>query len=35
MPKVPLKTIVTHCDKILRTREIGDYDEAVLGKEFI
>jgi dinuclear metal center YbgI/SA1388 family protein len=31
MPKVPLKTIVAHCDKILRTREIGDYDGAVNG----
>ena len=31
MPKVPLKIIVAHCDKILRTREIGDYDGAVNG----
>jgi dinuclear metal center YbgI/SA1388 family protein len=31
MPKVPLKTVVAHCDKILRTREIGDYDGAVNG----
>src|ERR1700689_4326676 len=31
MPKVPLKTIVAHCDKILRTREIGDYDGAANG----
>src|SRR5271155_847633 len=31
MPKVPLKTIVAHCDKILRTRETGDYDGAVNG----
>jgi dinuclear metal center YbgI/SA1388 family protein len=31
MPKVPLKTIVTHCDKILRTHEIGDYDGAANG----
>jgi dinuclear metal center YbgI/SA1388 family protein len=31
MPKVPLKTIVAHCDKILRTAEIGDYDGAVNG----
>ena len=31
MPKVPLKTIVVHCDKILRTRETGDYDSAVNG----
>jgi dinuclear metal center YbgI/SA1388 family protein len=31
MPKVPLQTIVAHCDKILRTREIGDYDGAANG----
>jgi dinuclear metal center YbgI/SA1388 family protein len=31
MPKVPLKTIVAHCDKILRAREIGDYDGAANG----
>jgi dinuclear metal center YbgI/SA1388 family protein len=31
MPKVPLKTIVAHCDKILRTAEIGDYEGAVNG----
>jgi dinuclear metal center YbgI/SA1388 family protein len=31
MPKIPLQTIVAHCDKILRTREIGDYDGAVNG----
>lgn len=31
MPKVSLKTVVAHCDKILRTREIGDYDGAVNG----
>jgi dinuclear metal center YbgI/SA1388 family protein len=31
MPKAPLKTIVAHCDKILRTRAIGDYDGAVNG----
>lgn len=31
MPKVPLKSIVAHCDKILRTAEIGDYDGAVNG----
>jgi dinuclear metal center YbgI/SA1388 family protein len=31
MPKVPLKTVVVHCDKILRTREIVDYDGAVNG----
>jgi len=31
MPKIPLKTIVAHCDKILRTRDIGDYDGAMNG----
>lgn len=31
MPKVPLKKIAEHCDKILRTREIGDYDGAANG----
>jgi dinuclear metal center YbgI/SA1388 family protein len=31
MPNVPLKTIVAHCDKILRTRDIGDYDGAANG----
>src|SRR5271170_6135626 len=31
MPKVPLKTIVAHCDKILRTLAIGDYDGAANG----
>jgi dinuclear metal center YbgI/SA1388 family protein len=31
MPKILLKTIVAHCDKILRTREIGDYDGAANG----
>ena len=31
MPKVPLKTLVAHSDKILRTRDIGDYDGAVNG----
>ncbi len=31
MPKVPLKTIAAHCDKILRTRETGDYDGAANG----
>jgi dinuclear metal center YbgI/SA1388 family protein len=31
MPKVPLKTIVAHCDKILHTKEIGDYDGATNG----
>jgi dinuclear metal center YbgI/SA1388 family protein len=31
MPKVSLKTIVAHCDAILRTRETGDYDGAANG----
>src|ERR1700693_6149343 len=31
MPKVSLNAIVRHCDRILRTREIGDYDGAVNG----
>ena len=31
MPQVPLKKIVAHCDKILRTREFGDYDGAANG----
>ncbi|HEX7617710.1 MAG TPA: Nif3-like dinuclear metal center hexameric protein [Verrucomicrobiae bacterium] len=31
MPKIPLKTITSHCDKILRTRDIGDYDGAANG----
>ena len=31
MPKVLLKTIAAHCDKILRTHEIVDYDGAVNG----
>ena len=31
MPKVPLATIVKHCDRLLRTRETGDYDGAVNG----
>jgi dinuclear metal center YbgI/SA1388 family protein len=31
MPEISLKTIVAHCDKILRTREIGDYDGAANG----
>jgi dinuclear metal center YbgI/SA1388 family protein len=31
MPKVLLKTIVEYCNKILRTREIGDYDGAANG----
>ena len=31
MPKVPLQKIISHCDKILRTAAIGDYDGAVNG----
>ena len=31
MPKVLLKTIVAHCDQVLRTTEIGDYDGAANG----
>jgi dinuclear metal center YbgI/SA1388 family protein len=31
MPKASLKTIVAYCDKILCTREIGDYDGAANG----
>ncbi len=31
MPKASLKTIVAHCDKILRTKSIGDYDGAANG----
>src|SRR5882724_8005208 len=31
MPKAPLATLVKHCDQILRTREIGDYDGAANG----
>ncbi|MEI7807967.1 MAG: Nif3-like dinuclear metal center hexameric protein [Verrucomicrobiota bacterium] len=31
MPKVPLKAVVTHCDKLLRTAAIGDYEGAVNG----
>jgi dinuclear metal center YbgI/SA1388 family protein len=31
MQKASLKTIVADCDKILRTRDIGDYDGAVNG----
>ena len=31
MPKTSLTTIVQHCDQILRTRDIGDYDGAVNG----
>ncbi len=31
MSKVSLAAIVKHCDRILRTREIGDYDGAANG----
>jgi dinuclear metal center YbgI/SA1388 family protein len=31
MPKVSLAAIVKHCDQLLRTSEIGDYDGAVNG----
>jgi dinuclear metal center YbgI/SA1388 family protein len=31
MPKVALASIVRHCDRILRTDQIGDYDGAVNG----
>src|SRR5258707_7819883 len=31
MPKISLAAIVKHCDQILRTREIGDYDGAANG----
>jgi dinuclear metal center YbgI/SA1388 family protein len=31
MPKVSLATIASHCDEILRTGEIGDYDGALNG----
>jgi len=31
MPNASLKTIVDHCDKILRTKKVGDYDGAVNG----
>lgn len=31
MPKVPLKTIVAHCDKLLRTANIKDFNGAVNG----
>jgi dinuclear metal center YbgI/SA1388 family protein len=31
MPKVSLATLVKHCDWILRTRTIGDYDGAANG----
>jgi dinuclear metal center YbgI/SA1388 family protein len=31
MSKISLKTIISYCDKILRTRDIGDYDGAANG----
>ncbi len=31
MPKTSLTRIIQHCDRILRTQEIGDYDGAVNG----
>jgi dinuclear metal center YbgI/SA1388 family protein len=31
MPKMLLAAMVAHCDKVLHTREIGDYDGAVNG----
>jgi dinuclear metal center YbgI/SA1388 family protein len=31
MSKVPLNAIVRHCDRLLRTKVIGDYDGAVNG----
>ena len=31
MPKTSLATIVKHCDQLLRTESIGDYDGAVNG----
>lgn len=31
MPNASLAAIVKHCDQLLRTREIGDYDGAVNG----
>jgi dinuclear metal center YbgI/SA1388 family protein len=31
MPETSLAAIVQHCDRILRTREIGDYDGAANG----
>jgi dinuclear metal center YbgI/SA1388 family protein len=31
MPEVQLNKIVAHCDKILHTRDIGDYDGAANG----
>jgi dinuclear metal center YbgI/SA1388 family protein len=31
MPKISLAVLVKHCDQILRTREIGDYEGAANG----
>ena len=31
MPQTRLHALVSHCDRILRTKEIGDYDRAVNG----
>lgn len=31
MPKAPLSDIIKHCDQLLRTAEIGDYNGAVNG----
>jgi dinuclear metal center YbgI/SA1388 family protein len=31
MPKVSLNVVVKHCDQLLRTKKIGDYDGAVNG----
>jgi len=31
MPKVSLDAVVKHCDQLLRTKRIGDYDGAVNG----
>jgi len=31
MPKVSLNTVVKQCDRLLRTKEIGDYDGAANG----
>jgi dinuclear metal center YbgI/SA1388 family protein len=31
MPKVPLDTVVKQCDHLLRTKRIGDYDNAFNG----
>ncbi|MEY4917151.1 MAG: hypothetical protein RL616_1064 [Verrucomicrobiota bacterium] len=31
MPKIPLQKIVAHCDRVLRTSSIGDYEGAANG----